>query len=205
MSAGRRGSPAERVQAQAGETVGPTPERLKQAVAAGEVIDTVGAGEERHWRVSPVLPELKRRKTISDATLLAFSRFLREYYLGLYAGPKAFGYSEKTSRSASGSAEFYERRVHYARETQRAILAVDPYYKVALEWVVSTLGESTPLSAMGKHYAPGLGAQTQSAKAGMVLEMLGACMCRHYGITHRLIDPRFQTLAEAFLALEQQA
>jgi hypothetical protein len=184
----------------AGERLGPTPERLRHARAAGLAVETWGSGEERQWRISPVLKELKRRKTISSASHAALGRFLREYYLGLYASPKAFGYSEKTSASANGSADYLTQRIHYARETERAILSIDPAYQEALQWVVSTLGDSAPLSRLGEHYAPGVGLQTQSAKAGMVLELLGAMLCRHYGIAHRLtIEQRIASLSQILL------
>jgi hypothetical protein len=194
-----------RAKVQTGESIGPTPQRILRAAEAGLGIEEWGSGEERHWRISPVLQELKRRKTISSDSHAAFCRFLREYYLGLYASPKAFGYREKTSPGANGSADYLTQRIHYARETERAILAVPPIFKLALEWVVSTLGESAPLSTLGQHYAPNLGAQTQSAKAGMVLELMGAELCQHYGISHHLIDTRgrISTLAQLLLEHEQ--
>lgn len=98
----------------AGESLGPTPERLRHARAAGLVVETRGSGEERQWRISPILQELKRRKTLEEPEYLAACRFLREYYLGVYAGPKAFGYREKTSPSAESS-DFLTQRIHYAR------------------------------------------------------------------------------------------
>lgn len=189
---------------QAGEPVGPTPERLRQAEASGLVVDERGLGEERHWRISPVLQELKRRKTITSEEHAAACRFLREYYLGLYASPKAFGYREKTSPSANGSADYMEQRIHYARETERAIASVDPVYYRALQWLVATLGEGAPLSALGEHYAPSLGSQTQSARGGQVLALLCAMLCRHYGIQHRLtLDQRITSLSQ--ILLEQRA
>jgi hypothetical protein len=188
----------------AGEPVSPTPERIQRAIAAGEGVDERGSGDDRHWRISPILQELKRRKTITSADHAAACRFLREYYLGLYASPRAFGYSEKTSRSANGSSEYEIQRVHYARETERAILSVDPIYHRALQWLVATLGDGAPLAELGRHYAPDLGTQTQSARGGQVLALLCAMLCRHYGIEHRLTSAqRINSLAQ--ILLEQRA
>lgn len=187
-------------QVRLGEIVGPTKERVDQARAIGLEIDEWGSGEERHWRISPVLQELKRRGTITAEEHAAAGRFLREYYLGLYAGPKAFGYSEKTSKSTSGSTDFMTQRIHYARETERAIAAIDPVYYRALQWLVSTLGDGTPLSHLGEHYAPNLGSQTQSARGGQVLALLCAMLCRHYGIHHRLtLEQRITSLSQILL------
>lgn len=184
----------------AGESVAPTPERVKRAVASGEGVDARGTGDDRRWQISPVLQELKRRKTITVEEHAAACRFLREYYLGLYASPKAFGYSERVSRSAGPASDYETQRIHYAVETKRAILSVDPVYRRALEWLVGTLGDGSPLSALGAHYAPGLGLQTQSARGGQVLALLCAMLCRHYGIAHRLTnEQRITSLALALL------
>lgn len=184
----------------AGESLGPTPERLRHAKAAGLAVETRGSGEERHWRISPILQELKRRKTLEEPEYFAACRFLREYYLGVYAGPKAFGYREKTSPSAESS-DYLTQRIHYARETERAIAIIDPFFYEALRWLVSTLGEPTPLSSLGAHYAPRLGLQTQSARGGQVLATLCAYLCRHYGIAHRLtdIERRITSLSQVLL------
>jgi hypothetical protein len=187
-----------------GEIVGPTKERVDQVRAAGLEIDEWGSGEERHWRISPVLQELKRRKTITVEEHAAAGRFLREYYLGLYAGPKAFGYSEKTSRSANGSQDYLTQRIHYARETERAIASLDPVYYPALQWLVATLGDGAPLAKLGEHYAPSLGSQTQSARGGQVLALLCAMLCRHYGIHHRLtLEDRITSLSQILLTQQQ--
>lgn len=184
----------------AGERLGPTPERLRHARAAGLAVETRGSGEERQWRISPILQELKRRKTLEEPEYLAACRFLREYYLGVYAGPKAFGYREKTSPSAESS-DYLTQRIHYARETEKAIACVDPFFYEALRWLVSTLGEPTPLSSLGAYYAPRLGLQTQSARGGQVLATLCAYLCRHYGIAHRLadIERRITSLSQILL------
>lgn len=186
-------------QTRTGERLGPTPERGRQALRAGLVVEERGSGEERHWRISPVLQELKRRKTIEEPEYLAACRFLREYFMGVYAGPKAFGYRERTSPSAESS-DYLTQRIHYAQETDRAISAVDPFFYPALRWLVATLGEAPPLSKLGEHYAPRLGLQTQSARGGQVLSTLCAYLCRHYGIQHRLtIEQRITSLSQVLL------
>jgi hypothetical protein len=183
----------------AGERLGPTPQRILRALEAGAAVETRGSGEERQWRISPILQELKRRKTLEEPEFLAACRFLREYYMGVYAGPKAFGYREKTSRSAESS-DYLTDRIHYAREIERAIGAVDPFFYEALRWLVSTLGEPVPLSSLGAYYAPRLGLQTQSARGGQVLATLCAYLCRHYGIAHRLtIEDRITSLSQVLL------
>lgn len=185
----------------AGELLGPTPERRMQAAAAGQVIEERGTGEERHWRISPILQELKRRKTIEEPEFLAACRFLREYFMGIYAGPKAFGYRERTSASARDDSDYLTQRVHYARETEKAIASIDPFFYPALRWLVATLGEPPPLSALGGHYAPKLGVQTQSARGGQALATLCALLCRHYGIAHRLTnETRITQLSQILLA-----
>jgi hypothetical protein len=180
------------------EPVGPTPERARKAMEAGLALEMSGEGERRHWRISPVLDELKRRKTLTIEEHAAACRFLREYYLGMITGPRTQKYER-----ASPSAEQIDRdtqRIHYARETERAILSIDPVYYRALQWLVATLGEGTALQALGEHYAPGLGSQTQSARGGQVLALLCAMLCRHYGIQHRLtIEQRIDSLSRVLL------
>ncbi len=163
----------------------PTPERMAKADMAGQEMRIEGEGEERHWRISPILDELKRRKTLTGEEHAAACRFLREYYLGLYAGPRTVGYRERGSPSAQ-AVDHDTQRIHYARETEKAILSVDPLYYPALKWLVATLGEGRPLTSLGESYAPGLGSQTQSARCGAAVALLCASLCRHYGIKHRL-------------------
>jgi hypothetical protein len=155
---------------------------------------------EPRWRISPILDELKRRKTLTVEEHAAACRFLREYYLGLIAviGPRTQRY-ERSSASANGYDPVAEK-IHYAKETERAIMTIDPMYYPALKWLVGTLGEGRPLSSLGEDYAPGLGAQTQSARCGAAVALLCACLCRHYGIQHRLtVEQRIESLSRVLL------
>lgn len=155
---------------------------------------------EQRWRISPVLDELKRRKTLTTEEHAAACRFLREYYLGVIVtvGPRGQRY-EPSSRGA-GMADPVAEKIHYAQETERAILGIDPLYYPALRWLVGTLGDSQPLSSLGGDYAPGLGAQTQSARCGAAVALLCASLCRHYGIKHRLtLEVRIESLSRILL------
>jgi hypothetical protein len=158
---------------------------------------------EHRWRISPILDELKRRKTLTTEEHAAASRFLYEFYLGVAAdvGPKSQRY-ERRSASATGIDPVLEK-IHFAKETERAIAAIDSLYYPALRWLVGTLGEGKPLSSLGEQYAPGLGAQTQSARCGAAVALLCASLCRHYGIKHRLtLEARIESLSRVLL--EQQ-
>lgn len=155
---------------------------------------------EQRWRISPVLDELKRRKTLTTEEHAAACRFLREYYLGVIVtvGPRGQRY-EPSSRGAS-MADPVAEKIHYAQETERAILSIDPLYYPAMKWLVGTLGDSKPLSSLGEDYAPGLGAQTQSARCGAAVALLCASLCRHYGIKHRLtLAVRIESLSRILL------
>ena len=159
---------------------------------------------EHRWRISPVLDELKRRRTLTTEEHAAASRFLRELYIGLYSdpGPKSQQY-DRSARSANGYDPVLEK-IHYAKETEKAILSIDTMYYPALRWLVGTLGDGQPLSSLGEHYAPGLGAQTKSARCGAAVALLCAQLCRFYGISHRLtVEQRIESLSR-FL-LEKQA
>ena len=169
------------------------PEGGRTAVARSQA-------SEQRWRISPVLDELKRRKTLTSEEHAAACRFLREYYLGVIVsvGPRAQRY-EPSSRGAN-MADPVAEKIHFAQETERAILAIDPLYYPALKWLVGTLGEGKPLSSLGDDYAPGLGAQTQSARCGAALALLCATLCRHYGIVHRLTAAqRIESLSRILL------
>jgi len=155
---------------------------------------------EQRWRISPILDELKRRKTLTSEEHAAACRFLREYYLGVIVsvGPRAQRY-EPSSRGAN-MADPVADKIHYAQETERAILSIDPLYYPALRWLVGTLGDGKPLSSLGEDYAPGLGAQTQSARCGAAVALLCASLCRHYGIKHRLtLEARIENLSRILL------
>lgn len=178
----------------------PAPEPRQKPTDRGRTAASRFQPAEPRWRISPALDELKRRKTLTTEEHAAACRFLREYYLGLIAniGPKAQRY-ERSSASANGYDPVAEK-IDSARKTEQAILAIDPLYYPALRWLVSTLGEGRPLSSLGDDYAPGLGAQTQSARAGAAVALLCACLCRHYGITHRLtIENRIENLSRVLL------
>jgi hypothetical protein len=155
---------------------------------------------ETRWRISPTLDELRRRKTLTTEEHAAACRFLREYYVGLIAvvGPRTQNY-EPSSRSANAYDPVAEK-IHFAKETERVILAIDPIYYPALRWLLQTLGDSKPLSSLGDDYAPGLGAQTQSARCGAAVALLCACLCRAYGLTHRLdVEKRIESLSRILL------
>lgn len=155
---------------------------------------------EQRWRISPIVDELRRRGTITTEEHAAACRFLREMYIGLYSNPglKSQQY-ERSARSANGYDPVLEK-VHFAKETERAILSIDPLLYPILRWLVGTLGDSKPLSSLGEDYAPGLGAQTQSARCGAALALLCASLCRHYGIKHRLtLEARIENLSRILL------
>jgi hypothetical protein len=176
-------------EARSGESAEPTPERMAQAMLAGEQLASRGTGEARRWRVSPVLDELKRRKTIDEVMHRAACRFLEDYYLGHYPQQKSVGYGERTSRSANAASP-EDTRLHYFREWQRACAAVaDPMFDVVLRWVLSQLSGTLPLSCaqMTQRYAPGLGHQTAAARCGMVLSLFCAKLAQHYGMQHELM------------------
>lgn len=181
-----------------GERAAPTPERIMRAVQADHEVRAGDGGGS--WRISPVLDELRRRKTLSREEHAAASRFLREYYLGMHAGPSVSpGYAERGSPSAEDRDRVTER-LHYAEEVRKAISAVDRLYYPAVGWLIASMAEGAPLSRLGEHYAPDLGVQTQSARGGQVLALMCAFLCRHYGMQHRLdIDKRIEALSRVFL------
>jgi len=178
----------------------PAPEPRQKPAEPARVAASRSQTAEPRWNISPILNELKRRKTLTTEEHAAACRFLREYYLGLIAniGPKGQCY-ERSSASANGYDPVAEK-IDSARKTEKAILAIDPLYYPALRWLVGTLGEGRPLSSLGDDYAPGLGAQTQSARAGAAVALLCACLCRHYGIKHRLtLETRIENLSRILL------
>jgi hypothetical protein len=184
-----------------GVETAPTAQRAGKAAALGEnVTSRTNADGEVTWRISPALEELKRRGTLTAEEHRAAQQFLQDYFLGQYAGPKTSGYRERTSGSAADASDYEVRRVHHAREAQRAIQAVDKMYWPAIAWLMASLGDGLPLSALGAHYAPHLGAQTQSARGGQVLAFCCVLLCRHYGLQHRLnVQRRIDELSRIFL------
>lgn len=181
----------------------PAPEAPQRATQGARAAVARSQDPEQRWRISPVLDELKRRKTLTTEEHLAACRFLREYYVGLIAPatPRTQRY-ERTSPSAQGYDPVAEK-IDCAKKTERAIMAIDSLYYPALRWLVGTLGEGKPLSSLGEQYAPGLGAQTQSARCGAAVALLCASLCRHYGIKHRLtLEARIESLSRVLL--EQQ-
>ena len=182
-----------------GESAAPTAERHFKALEAGQEVRERGEGEERHWRISPILDELKRRGTLSAEEYRAAQRFLKDYFLGMYAGPRGSSYRERGSPGADES-DHETRRIHHAREAQKALKAIDPMYFPAMAWLIASLGEGMPLSALGAHYAPTLGVQTQSARGGQALAFACIHLCRHYGMQHRLdVERRIGDLSKLFL------
>lgn len=186
-----------------GEAIEPTPERLNQArrrqqtvaVPASEVIDEE---EIISWRISPTIDDLLRRGTIEKPEHAAAMKFLRHYYLGEYVGPRTSSFKERINGGNTVDRE--TSRVHYSREVRKAIMAVDPMFHQALAWMIASLGEGWPLKVLGEHYAPGLGAQTQSARGGQALASACAMLCRHYGMQHRLtIEQRLGELSRFLL------
>ena len=146
------------------------------------------------WRISPALDELRRRKTISAQEYAAASKFLRDYYLGLYAGPKTSNFAAGGGSAQPGDRE--TRRVHHAREVEKAMRSVDPIYHPALAWLIASLGPGVPLAALGAYYAPDLGTQTQSARGGQALALCCLFLCRHYGMDHSLdVDRQIEHLS----------
>lgn len=182
--------------------MGPTPERVRQAQARQQsVISTSNNADEDDistWKIAPALDDLLRRGTIEQEEYQAAMKFLRHYYLGIYVGPRTSSFRERVNGAAPVDRD--TRRVHYAREVEKAILAVDPMFHRALAWMISSLGEGWPLRVLGEHYAPNLGAQTQSARGGQALATACAMLCRHYGMQHRLnIEKRLSELAQFLL------
>ena len=175
-------------------------DRIQGPLEGSQTAGSRSQASEQRWRISPVLDELKRRKTLTTEEHAAACRFLREYYLGVIVqvGPRGQRY-EPTSRGAN-MADPVAEKISYAQQTERAILAIDPLYYPALRWLVGTLGDGKPLSSLGEHYAPGLGAQTQSARCGAAVALLCAQLCRFYGIRHRLtLEARIENLSRILL------
>lgn len=182
---------------------GPTPERLRKpdmddselkvSIAVGEG-DTVAT-----WRISPSLNGLLQRRTITPQEFNAAQRFLRDYFLGMYAGPASSRYAERSGPS-HGDTDRETRRVHHAREVQKAMRAVDQVYQPALAWLIASLGEAPPLQVLGSYYARDLGSQTQSARGGQVLSLCCMMLCRHYGMDHPLdLDKRIAGLSQKLI------
>lgn len=186
VAIGRPGVAAELEQYLRGESNAPTAERVARAIANGDDVEVRGEGRDAQWRVSPPLHSLLQRGTILQEELRAAERFLKEYYLGHYAGPKTSGFRERTGRSHSDFGR-EDHRVHYARETRKAIDAVPDYFHPALAWMIGvTFGEGMPLQALGAHYRSDLGKQVQSTRGGQTLSFACIALCRHYGIQHRM-------------------
>src|SRR5690606_29811693 len=126
----------------------PTPERLKKPDMDGsELRASVSITEGNTvttWRISPSLNGLLQRRTITNQEFQAAQRFLRDYFLGMYAGPASARYAERTGPSHS-DVDRETRLVHHAREVQKAMRAVDQIYQPALAWLIASLGEAPPL------------------------------------------------------------
>jgi hypothetical protein len=167
-----------------GDTAAPTPERIAKAVLRGEDVVVRGTGREAKWRISPTLDSLLKRETITREEYDAATRFLSDYYQGMYAGPPTSGYRERTVGGARADRD--TQRAHHAIEARKAMAAVPQMLKPALVWLIACLGEASPLSVLGAHYVPHLGTQTQSSRGGQVLSFLCVALCEHYGMTHRL-------------------
>lgn len=163
--------------------------RYDAAKAEGRVhrIETP-APEVDTWRLSPQLNELLRRETIIQPEYDAAMRFLRDCFLGMQAeGPKAPSYGAGGSGGAFNPTEEREtRRLHHRQAFIQAWEALDATHHPALAWLIGTLGKGAPLAALGHHWAPHLGKQTQSARGGAHLAMACLFLCRHYKIKHPL-------------------
>ncbi len=184
----------------------PTPERLRHAQSAGEMVRAnviyTEAGfptSNFYWSITPVIDDLRRRGTITEEEYDAAFRFLRHWHNGVHKGPPS---SKLTPRydgvTSDMSAE--ERRWHYQGLASRAFKAVDPLLQPALAWLIKSMGDSSPLSALGAHYAPNKGAQTQSSQGAMVLRLACCALCEHYGIDHSLSRRRIERLSQVLLA-----
>jgi hypothetical protein len=138
------------------------------------------------WRISPILNELLRRKTITEPEYEAAHRFLRDCYLGMQESAGGSSYAERGSASAKSADDRETRRVHHKREFMKAFQALDPVFHPALAWLIGTLTSGMPLAALGSYRASHLGTQTQSARGGEMLSMTCLFLCRHYGIKHPL-------------------
>lgn len=167
-----------------------TAQKLASALAEGRKLHKADGppdeGFVTTWRLSPILNELLRRKTIIEPEYEAASRFLRDCYLGMQNGPKGSSYSERAGASASATEDRETRRVHHKREFLRAFEALDPVFHPALAWLIGSLGAGMPLAALGAYRARHLGTNTQSARGGEMLSLTCLFLCRHYGITHPL-------------------
>lgn len=186
---------------------GPTPERIKRMAEEGTVLRaSVAVGEDdtvTTWRISPKLNDMLSRKTITQLEFQAAQRFLRDYFLGMYAGPASSRYAERTGPSHNET-DRDTRRLHHAMEWKRAAASIDRVYQPVLAWLVKSLGEGAPLAVLGSYYAPGLGSQTQAARGGQVLSLCCMMLCRHYGMDHPLdLDKRITGLSHKLLETKQ--
>lgn len=186
---------------------GPTPERLKKPDMDGAVLRaSVAVGEDdtiTTWRISPRLNDLLRRRTITNQEFQAAQRFLRDYFLGMYAGPATSRYAERTGPSHNET-DRETRRLHHAREWEKAARSLDRVYQPVLAWLVKSLGDGASLEVLGSYYAPGLGSQTQAARGGQVLALCCMMLCRHYGMEHPLdLDKRIAGLSKVLIEVKR--
>ena len=165
-------------------------ERFDHAMAKGAKLHTSAAASEDFkvdtWRLSPKLNDLLQRKTIVQPEYEAGARFLRDCFLGMHEGVKTTNYTGAGLVGASAAEERETRRLHHKREFMKAWESLDPIHHPALAWLIATLGKGVPLEALGAHWSPHLGKQTQSARGGAHLAMALLLLCRHYSIKHPL-------------------
>lgn len=169
----------------------PTEERLKRAREAGEQMDrrqlTSDKGEPLNayvTEISPILKELKRRKTIDHDEYMAALQFTKDFYGSRFPGPTAVKYKERVD---GGSGRYIESDhvIACRQRFHRAWDSVDPILHAALAWLCVSIGDTQPLSKLGSIYCPDKPTNTQSTRGADALRFTLAILCRFYGFNHR--------------------
>lgn len=184
----------------------PTPERLSHAKAVGETVRAnviyTEAGfptSNFYWSITPVIDELRRRGTLTQEEYDGAFRFMRYWHNGMHKGAPSSKLAPRYDGVTSDMTPT-ERQWHYAGMAKRAFNAVDPLLQPALAWLIRAMGDPLPLQALGAHYAPKKGSQTQSSQGAMVLRLASCKLCDHFGIDHSLSQRRIERLSEVLLA-----
>ena len=170
----------------------PTPERIARAKESGECMDDRPVMSEKGEKLSetiteitPTLRILKARGTIDPDEYAAALQLCRDWHGARFRGAATVRYRERVD--GEGGQNYESDHVITCRQkVYHALRAVDPVLSPPLAWIISTMGDSPPLSKLGEYYAPDRPINTQSTRGADALRFALAILCRHYGFHHRL-------------------
>ena len=171
----------------------PTPERVARAKEMGECLDDRPVVSDKGVKLSetiteitPVLRILKSRGTIDPEEYAAALQLCQDWHGARFRGAATVRYRERVDGEGGGQNYESDHVISCRQRVYHALRAVDPVLSPAVAWVISTMGDSPPLSKIGEYYAPDKPLNTQSTRGADALRFALMILCRHYGFNHRL-------------------